>query len=918
MHSEEQEEASLDQSLSQTTSIPYSPLLNSTELNGVSAESLRRRSSTFNQKKALLLKKMIMISGFSSIATLSGRYSLPSSKTLAILKESVLFLIPLTTSQHTNLTPIKKMLKADHIALHPDKNTLATYSKDPEPIFQVFDIDHKCRIAKVDLDATPLFFRFMLLDPHQLILITQLSFSLVTLPRREDIISNAEAIKNQPLPLFSIFDEIKSVKSIVRVDLDNEMEPQWILLVTGDPFYNNTPEKPPIYLHQLFSLKKNASQPVQAEHVCLQSTEKGLFLYLVTGTSSGKLMTIVPIRDTPTDESAIKMMRFPLDVQPDDVVLHLHVLKKSGQFFVFTQKGWVLFYHEFECEYKELMFQPGVYVMATLPSSSSDSQIILLDSSGMIFKLVYSTPIHVVPAQPSPQHQNQPQPHLFTQTTPPNSSILTNFSPVISVTQTQGFDFQLLCTLIEARRPEEAARQAAQMIQFQWSPIQEFLEKETTSTKNDLTISFLVALGQYRPLDTVESLALGMAALELRMLPSLAPLLETQRLTYSDALGDLLSIFNQLIPYALEAYKLAKSYKKAIDLMADQSMFHDLVVYVQETQYPAKDLILLSRMVTQSTPDTCQTYATLVANTYAQDPRAAEWIQKIADLLLKLPSHKEAIAFLKKFLCDEPDFTFLQNNFLSLLIQSEPESVPEALKTYSYYNPEDIATLCIEHGLYESAVMVINNENCETMYTKLWHHLFETKSLVPAFSALVHHLEKMVRLLCNVDSTLWKSFIKVSEDVEATLNAFILHERLDLVIVVLRSLFKSPYKSSQSLSTLYLLVVMLTGTSEDISKVLVDPNLSYHPQSIAKYLINLGHFEEAYFVLFQNQLYKEAAMVLVHELRDMDRAFELANWLDNPEIWQVLGKGLADYLHQSSRFKELFNYMYQNPNMKLP
>ncbi|KAJ1505532.1 hypothetical protein HMI56_001081 [Coelomomyces lativittatus] len=59
-------------------------------------------------------------------------------------------------------------------------------------------------------------------------------------------------------------------------------------------------------------------------------------------------------------------------------------------------------------------------------------------------------------------------------------------------------------------------------------------------------------------------------------------------------------------------------------------------------------------------------------------------------------------------------------------------------------------------------------------------------------------------------------------------------------------------------------------------------------------------------------------MVLVHELRDMDRAFELANWLDNPEIWQVLGKGLADYLHQSSRFKELFNYMYQNPNMKLP
>ncbi|KAJ1508462.1 hypothetical protein HMI55_000367 [Coelomomyces lativittatus] len=290
MHSEEQEEASLDQSLSQTTSIPYSPLLNSTELNGVSAESLRRRSSTFNQKKALLLKKMIMISGFSSIATLSGRYSLPSSKTLAILKESVLFLIPLTTSQHTNLTPIKKMLKADHIALHPDKNTLATYSKDPEPIFQVFDIDHKCRIAKVDLDATPLFFRFMLLDPHQLILITQLSFSLVTLPRREDIISNAEAIKNQPLPLFSIFDEIKSVKSIVRVDLDNEMEPQWILLVTGDPFYNNTPEKPPIYLHQLFSLKKNASQPVQAEHVCLQSTEKGLFLYLVTGTSSGKLV----------------------------------------------------------------------------------------------------------------------------------------------------------------------------------------------------------------------------------------------------------------------------------------------------------------------------------------------------------------------------------------------------------------------------------------------------------------------------------------------------------------------------------------------------------------------------------------------------------------------------------------------------
>jgi clathrin heavy chain len=228
-------------------------------------------------------------------------------------------------------------------------------------------------------------------------------------------------------------------------------------------------------------------------------------------------------------------------------------------------------------------------------------------------------------------------------------------------------------------------------------------------------------------------------------------------------------------------------------------------------------------------------------------------------------------------------------------IGNEPEKF---LSENPYYDSRNVGAYCEKRDPYLSFICYKRGQcDAELIDCTNRHHLFRHQAsyLVQRQNAelwaevLSPENPERQNLVDQVISTALPN-TKNPDDVSETVRAFMAADLPDQLIELLEKIViqNSEFSEDPNLQNL----LLLTAIKADKTRVMDYINRldKYDAPELAVIAISSELFEEAFTIYDKFKLFEEGIAVLISNVGDLDRAFEYAERIDNPNVWSKLGK----------------------------
>jgi len=128
------------------------------------------------------------------------------------------------------------------------------------------------------------------------------------------------------------------------------------------------------------------------------------------------------------------------------------------------------------------------------------------------------------------------------------------------------------------------------------------------------------------------------------------------------------------------------------------------------------------------------------------------------------------------------------------------------------------------------------------------------------------------------------------EDVSVTVKAFMAADLPNELIELLEKIVleNSAFSDNQNLQNL----LILTAVKANCEKVMeyIKKLTNYDAPHIAELTLQAELFEEAFWIYQKYNVYADGVRVLINNIGNLDRAYEFAEKVEQPEVWSLLGK----------------------------
>ncbi|KAI9140412.1 hypothetical protein BKA69DRAFT_510794 [Paraphysoderma sedebokerense] len=904
--------------------------------------------SDSSQSKKAQLKKLLMISGViipppEEPQTFS--VSFPSRRAIALLKSiktpvpSSSSTVSSTASSHLYIIPltpgfpnIKKSINAQYVLLHPTRNIVAV-SQSNSDAWSCFDLDSKTKLG--GFRGIGKFKYAKWISETSLVGVTDDEVVMVTLLEKDPTAVEGLAKKNPPQMdvVFDVFEELRG-NNISYFDVDDERDPKWMLLCSHIPGSRMSGKL------QLFSVEKDGSQVIDGEFGRIIQVKNELFLAMISRSTTRVSFHLIPLSNTNQNQPT----KFHVDISvASDYITTIEPIYQHDRVILISKNGFLLVYGLLsgECIIKQTVLPTGVFPSLT---TYDNEGIYMLDSRGLIMHL--KLPL----LEPSPSGERfralpsitesdgcanlvSPTSSIASSTVNRNevrnsgsgsesSTILTPAGP-LTVTE-----WDVLKKMLDSGDYESAAYFASKMDSYPAAKVLDVLSRKSTPSESTPhpALLYLNVVSGYRVLDEAESVAFVRFGLQGNQNTVVHEALKNRKLTLSEELGDVLSFLEgSFLDYALKAYQQCNSQYKVIRLLANREQYPELIEYIIKSNYTPSDISVLSRMVSRN-PELGLEYAKRMIQTKSGDP---SFLNHIAETFLEKGSQAYAATFLLDALEvveDNVEYGSLQTKVIKLLFSSSIAEAEELLKRrrFSHFNKDEVLDLCVENNLLHRAMDICDQLNgsptssTNPHYTRIFRSLMHSGSRVTWVKAMATLGLKFDILLESVVLTnqdnLTELFGEDGKHLAILLEALIREERSELLRFVLEEVVlknESKFSKNETLQTLLLLVGMLFSPNEEVKNMIgMDKLNQYDPFVVSRSAILLGFYEEAYQMLYNHGMHVEATLVLVDELRQLDRAYDLANEIDDPQIWRIVGKATYDMTERSNMFRHILERLY--------
>ncbi|KAJ1548234.1 hypothetical protein HK096_008280 [Nowakowskiella sp. JEL0078] len=204
-----------------------------------------------------------------------------------------------------------------------------------------------------------------------------------------------------------------------------------------------------------------------------------------------------------------------------------------------------------------------------------------------------------------------------------------------------------------------------------------------------------------------------------------------------------------------------------------------------------------------------------------------------------------------------------------------------------------LAFIAYERGLCDQELIIVTNEN--QMFKHQSRYLVKRRST--ELWALVLGIENANRraLIDQVVATALPE-TQDPEDVSITVKAFMAAELPNELIELLEKLVLegSAFSENKNLQNL----LILTAIKADKTRVMdyINRLNNYDAPDIANIAIGGELYEEAFTIYKKYDQHVNAILVLINNIRNIDRGYEYAERIDLPEVWSKLAKAQLDSL----------------------
>ncbi|ORX62733.1 clathrin heavy chain [Hesseltinella vesiculosa] len=250
-------------------------------------------------------------------------------------------------------------------------------------------------------------------------------------------------------------------------------------------------------------------------------------------------------------------------------------------------------------------------------------------------------------------------------------------------------------------------------------------------------------------------------------------------------------------------------------------------------------------------------------------------------------------------LCEEVE----QRNRLKLLLPWLNLRVTEGSQDPEVYNPRVVgkycekrdpylAYICYQKGQCDDELIQITNEN--SMFKHQARYLVKRRDQDLWATVLQENNEHRRDLIDQIVAAALPESTD-PDDVSATVKAFMAANLPNELIELLEKIVleNSAFNDNKTLQNL----LIFTAVKADRPRVIdyISRLDNYDANDVAEVCVGEGLFEEAFAIYKNGSINGNAMDVLIDKIKDLDRAYEYANRVDQPEAWSKLAKAqLAD------------------------
>lgn len=782
----------------------------------------------------------------------------------------VLFVIPVAPKEPFQC--LKKQLSATDIALNPENNLLCIHSKSLSAnglFVQVFDLSTKARLARVKVLKPPRFFRW--LDVKSIVVALETAVFKLQITQRE---------ANDFEYLFDLFPELTKQKNCKIKAIDQDKSWFLVCCLHNQP---ETMEKSNLLNHQLHCLDEDASQILTGQYAKLFRRKDGLFVYLINYYQKA-VLSVLKIKETPDSPLSENVPQFPLEITSP--VVHMEAV--SHIVYIYTSEGQILSLDTLNGEqFKLSPFDKGVLPVAI--TCSLDTQIIL-DSKGNVYKLnsglkiitspkavqISFTPTKSAATDKSPGAEPEAMPKPLEIKKPLESkSVETKSLENLARIEKQVEEKKPPVENLESYLINEEYLGAARVCSSKPCDI-EFI-KEVLARDSDQnetlkkTILFFDALSAFRELNNEESSAFAHAAVESGDTTFFETALDNNQVKATEETALLLTTCKDrhIEERGIEILGNLGLFQMAIEVLKKKQRYRNIADFVLERQYtPQKDIPLLLNVSTEAND------LALDFGVYMLESVPKTSTQERASLAEEIHSVLKNIDFLEYAIEDKKEYGNLQTEYLKASFDSDPQDFNTALKKYSFYDSDAVATI---KSVIPDIFQITNSEE--------WVPLIESNPKI---------IEESVVPACkNFSLSNWEN-VNVSIFLSSLFEALAKTRNPELITSVCSAVIESDSEYADSdIITLCALTTMLTST-EDVPFFIPPDAAKKNAHVLSKCAITMGYPNIAFDVLDMAGYHEHASMVIKDELDDVRKFVDYAKKVDEEKVWTLLGKMIGE------------------------
>ncbi|KAI9208250.1 uncharacterized protein BJ171DRAFT_490747 [Polychytrium aggregatum] len=234
------------------------------------------------------------------------------------------------------------------------------------------------------------------------------------------------------------------------------------------------------------------------------------------------------------------------------------------------------------------------------------------------------------------------------------------------------------------------------------------------------------------------------------------------------------------------------------------------------------------------------------------------------------------------------------NNNAEYFLQNNTFYNPVVVGKYCERRDPYLAYIAYERGLCDLELIQLTNDN--SMFKHQARYLVRRRDLELWAKVLTAENTHQRQLIDQVVASALPE-TQDPEDVSVTVKAFMAADLPNELIELLEKLILegSAFSDNRNLQNL----LILTAIKADKGKVMdfITRLENFDAPDIANIAIGADLFEEAFFIYKKYEQHTNAIDVLISNVRNLDRAYEYADRVDQPQVWSKLAKAQLDNGH---------------------